>query len=143
MIRKKLQYRLNIIKEYLSRKFGRVNFNAIIGAIFYVLLMIVLVIYGWTAYQRGIENLKRFDEEQVATNELVAENEELKNLYRYYSSIDYKKIYARDNLSLGERNETFYYIEKNESLDIETLPTKTVPRNVSNISLWAKLLFGI
>jgi cell division protein FtsB len=143
MIAKKIKYRINIFKEYCSKKFGGIKFSAIIGAMFYVLLLSVLIVNGATAYRRGVENLQKFDEELEVTNKLIAENEELLNLYRYYSSIDYKKIYARDNLNLGEKGETFYFIEKNEPLDIEKLETKQAPREVSNISLWGKLLFGV
>jgi hypothetical protein len=105
--------------------------------------MTFLVINGVKAYNRGMDNLKKFDEEQAATNVLIAQNEELKNLYRYYSSIDYKKIYARDNLNLGERGETLYVIEKDEELDVERKEPKIEPRIIDNLSLWRKLLFGI
>ena len=143
MLAKKIKYQLARIRDYINPKLARINTGMIFGSLFYVLLISVLVVNGYTAYKRGIENLERFDEEQVATNVLLLENKELQDLYRYYSSIDYKKIYARDNLGLGESSETLYLIEKNEPIEVETIQTKAQPKTSNNLSLWSKLLFGI
>ena len=143
MFLKKIKYQFARIRDYLKPKFAKINAGAIFGGLFYILLVSVLAVNGYTAYNRGIENLQRFDQEQAATNIILQENLNLQNLYRYYSSIDYKKIYARDNLGLAEKDETLYSIERNTPLDVEKIPTKTVPRTVDNLSLWAKLLFGV
>lgn len=143
MLIKKIKYQLARIRDYINPKLAKINTGMIFGGLFYVLLISVLVVNGYTAYNRGVENLQRFDEEQAATNLLLEENAELQNLYRYYNSIDYKKIYARDNLALGEAGETLYVIERNEPLEVETIKTKDDPKTVNNLSLWSKLLFGI
>lgn len=143
MLIKKIKYQLARIRDYINPKLAKINMGMIFGSLFYLLLISVLVVNGYTAYNRGIENLQRFDEEQAATNVLLEENAELQNLYRYYNSIDYKKIYARDNLALGEAGETLYVIERNEPLEVETIKTKDDTKTVNNLSLWSKLLFGI
>src|SRR3972149_8148039 len=119
MIAKKIKYRLRRFQDYFAEKIRRLNLGIVVGSFFYVLLIGVLAINAYNAYTKGIANLQKYDEELVVTNKLIAENDGLRSLYNYYNSIDYKKIYARDNLNLGERGETFYYIEKHEELDIE------------------------
>lgn len=143
MIAKKIQFFLRQIVSYIKAKFAVVNINMFFGAVFYILLVTVLAINGYTAYNRGMDNLQRIHEEQAKTDELQKKNDELRSLYKYYSSIDYKKIYARDNLNMAEKNETLYYIEKHEEVDIEQLTTKIVPKKVDNLILWRKLLFGV
>ena len=143
MFTKKVKYQLARVRDFIKPKFAKINVGMIFGALFYILLMTVLAVNGYTAYQRGIENLQKYDQEQAATNVLLQENSELQDLYRYYNSIDYKMIYARDNLGLAQSGETLYSIEKNQPIDVETINTNTPPRTVNNLSLWSKLLFGV
>jgi len=143
MIAKKIKYRLRRAQDYINAQLGRLNLGIIVGSFFYILLIGVLAINAYNAYTKGISNLQKYDEELIVTNNLIAENDGLRSLYNYYNSIDYKKIYARDNLNLGERDETFYYIERPEELDIDRKVEKKEIRVVSNISLWTKLIFGV
>jgi hypothetical protein len=142
MVVNKLKYRLARIRDYLRPKFGRINLGMIFGAILYVLLITVLAVNAYTAYNRGIDNLKTFGEEEAATSVLIKQNQDLQTLYRYYSSIDYKLIYARDNLNLAQKGETLYLIEKNQPLDVETIQSPVTPVVQNNLLLWSKLLFG-
>jgi cell division protein FtsB len=143
MVQKKLAYTIKRISTHIKSKLELLNLSTVIMLLGYLLLIVVLAVNAYTSYNRGMANLEKLAQEQIKTAKLQNEYDELSNLYQYYSSIDYKKMYARDNLNLAERNETLYYIEKHEAIDIETLPNTTKPKKIDNLLLWRKLIFGV
>jgi len=143
MLLKKIRFVLRQLSQYANQRLSFISLNGILSGAFYVFLIMVLAINGYTAYTRGMENLQRLDEEQARTDALQKEHDELTNLYKYYGSIDYKKIYARDNLNMAERSETLYFIEKHEVIEVEKPIDKNQKITIDNGLLWRKLLFTI
>jgi len=90
-----------------------------------------------------MDDMRQYSNELQITNKIKQENIQLQNLYRYYNSIDYKKMYARDNLSLAPSDETLYYIQRDEPITIDPKTEYVPPTTVDNLTLWRRLLFNV
>ena len=143
MFTNKLKYNLTRIFQRFS--FQRINFGDLFVNIFYLIVIVYLGINIFTTFNKGVEDTKKFQTEQTKLNELQLENDRLTQELKQYDSIEYKRIYARENLNLGERKETLYYVErKQDALDIEKLPEDTIQIDLNdNFYWWKKLILGI
>ena len=143
MIINKIKYSLTRIFNRIS--FERISFTDIFANISYVVIIVVLGINIFTTFNKGLDDTRKFQAEQTKLKVLQDENIRLTQELEKYGSIEYKRIYARENLNLAEKKETLYYVDrKNINLDIEKLPEDTVQINLDdNLFWWKKLILGI
>jgi hypothetical protein len=96
-------------------------------------------------FNKGIDDSKRFQSEEARLEQLKREQEILQKEVEQYGSIEYKKIYARENLNLAEKKETLYYVEReNRILEIERLPEDMMQISLEdNVYWWKKLILGL
>jgi cell division protein FtsB len=141
---------LNKIKYSLTRLINRfsieqINFTDIFVNLFYILVIVYLGINIFTTFNKGIEDARKIQTEQSKLQILKEENSRLTAELEQYGSIEYKKIYARENLNLAERKETLYYVERRtDTQDIEKLPEDTIQIDLEdNFYWWKKLILGI
>jgi hypothetical protein len=142
---KRIQYKLHNLLEFLKRLLNKANFSPtdILAKIFFILLITALSFNVYTAYNKGVANIRGINEEEGRLDNLLTENQKLATLERYYGSLEYKRIYARDKLNLAQPNETLYYVDRPDAATIEQLPQ--TPSKVSfdnNLLWWKKLILG-
>jgi len=147
MLFRKINYRLKRIRVYLEQRLLRINIDwyDLLGTVIIGLVILALGYNVFTAYNNGINNLRRIDEEQQKLDKLEAESEELSQLEKYYQSLDFKRIYAREILNLAEPDETLYYINRPEpEPQIEDIKDyqESIKLN-DNAFWWKKLIFSI
>jgi len=147
MLFRKINYRLKRIRVYLEQRLLRINIDwyDLLGTVIIGLVILALGYNVFTAYNNGINNLRRIDEEQQKLDKLEAESEELSQLEKYYQSLDFKRIYAREILNLAEPDETLYYINRPEPQPkIENIEDYQESVNINdNAFWWKKLIFNI
>ena len=147
MLFRKINYRLKRIRVYLEQRLLRINIDwyDLLGTVIIGLVILALGYNVFTAYNNGINNLRRIDEEQQKLDKLEAESEELSQLEKYYQSLDFKRIYAREILNLAEPDETLYYINRPEpEPQIEDIKDYQEGIKLSdNAFWWKKLIFNI
>lgn len=143
LLYKKISYQISKLTK--NFRLLNVNFSSLIVSAFFIMVMVTLSVNIYNTFTNGIETIDKFRAEQEKLDELQRINAELKDQVEHYASLEYKKIYARDNLNLGEQNETLYYINRpDESLIIEELPEQEVEITFDdNISYWKKLILGL
>jgi len=109
------------------------------------MIILFLGLNIFTTFNKGMEDVRKFQLEQVKLKELKDENARLNQELEKYGSIEYKRIYARENLNLAEKKETLYYIERDSgSKEIEKLPADTIQINLEdNFFWWKRLILGI
>jgi len=143
MFFQKLKYK---VSELLSRiRLNNINFKSLFVNLLYFGAIIYLGSNIFMTFNKGYGDFKRFQTEEARLEQLKIEKAELEKEVEQYGSIEYKKIYARENLNLAEKNETLYYVERpNTALEIEKLPEDTM--NISlqdNVYWWKKLILGL
>lgn len=118
-------------------RLGDINYSAILINIFYFVVILFLGMNIFTTFNKGVEDIKKFQAEQTTLDRLLAENAKLKQEVEQYNSIEYKKIYARENLNLAEKNETLYYIDRPQAVQqIDKLPEDTIQISLDNNAFW-------
>lgn len=142
MLASKLKFRINHI---LARfKLIKIDWSRVFvqGIFFGVIVLLIINIY--ITFDKGVTTLARFEEEQAKLDAIVAENEYLTEQVKEYDSLEYKRMYARENLNLAHDNETIYYVDRPEELpEIEPLEEETMRITFNDpASYWLKLLFG-
>lgn len=122
----------------------RINWGTFLSKLFYFSVIAGLAINIYITFEKGLTTAARFEEEQAKLDSIMQENAQLIEQVKEYDSLEYKRIYARDNLNLGHANETLYYIDRPEELpEVEPLPEETMRISFSEKeSYWASLLFG-
>jgi cell division protein FtsB len=122
----------------------RINWGTFLSKLFYFTVIAGLAINIYITFEKGLTTAARFEEEQAKLDSIMQENSQLIEQVREYDSLEYKRIYARDNLNLGHANETLYYIDRPEELpEVEPLLEETMRISFSEKeSYWAGLLFG-
>ena len=142
MFFQKLKYKIRTINS----KFTALNINwwNIFGRLILLLIIIGLSANIYSTFQKGYTTAERFQVEQEKLELIKKENDELKDQVKEYASIEYKRIYARDNLNLAHPNETIYLIDRPIELpEIEKLPEDTIRIKFEDKAIyWTKLLFG-
>jgi cell division protein FtsB len=143
MLINKIKYILTNLLQKFSLE--RINFSGIFVILFYLIVIVYLGINIFTTFNKGMEDERKFRLEQTRLEELKLENTRLNNELSRYDSIEYKRIYARENLNLAEKNETLYYIERKSPIqEIEVLPEDTVQIDLeNNFFWWKKLILGL
>ncbi len=143
MFFQKLKYKIRNINSKFNSL--HINWLAIFSKGLLLLIIVALSAEIYTTFEKGFITANRFTEEQEKLEVIKKENEELKDQVKEYASIEYKRIYARDNLNLAHPNETIYLIDRPLELpEIEKLPEETMRVNFDNkVQYWTKLLFGI
>jgi len=139
----KLKYKLARIFNKFS--LDKLNFSDIFVNLFYFIVIIFLGLNIFTTFNKGMEDLRKFQAEQTKLKGLQEENVRLQKELERYGSIEYKRIYARENLNLAEKQETLYYVERQKDYqEIEKLPEDTIQINFDdNFFWWKKLILGI
>lgn len=119
-----------------------INFGSLFATFVFLAIIVLLSIKIFEAFTHGVDTISKFNEERVKLEQLQQINAELKSQVEHYASLEYKKMYARENLNLGDKNENLYYIDRpDESLVIEELPEREVEITLAdNISFWKKLI---
>ena len=143
----KLNYRLKRFRVFIEHRFSRINIDwtDLLGKVVIFLIIIALGYNVFTAYNNGVTNLRRIEEEEQKLNKLLAEAEQLSAQVKYYESLDFKRIYAREILNLAEPDETLYYINRPEpEPQIEDIKDyqESIKLN-DNAFWWKKLIFSI
>jgi cell division protein FtsB len=140
---KKIAYKL---KQLFPRfKTWSFNWGSIFWSLFFTFLIIVLSMNIYNAYTKGVDTINSFQQDQQKLEDLKAENQQLQTQVQEYESIEYKKMYARDNLDLADKDETLYYVNRPQPTpQIEGLPQPTMSVSLSNnLAVWGKLILGL
>lgn|SRR3990167_3284250 len=147
MFLRKISYRFKRVRVFLEQRLLRINIDwyDLLGTLIIGMVILALGYNVFTAYNNGINNLRRIDEEQEKLDKLLAESEELSQLEKYYQSLDFKRIYAREILNLAEPDESLYYINRPEPQPkIENIEDYQESVNINdNAFWWKKLIFNI
>lgn len=141
MFTAKLRFKL---QHLIARiKVNRIDWSKILTDIFFVGVIIALSINIYITFDKGLSTATRFEEEEAKLEVIEAENEVLLEQVKEYESLEYKRIYARDNLNLGHDNETIYFIDREEELpEIELLEEDKFRISFKDKeAYWAELLF--
>jgi len=135
MFFQKVKYKIS--EMFGGLRLGDINYSAILINIFYFVVILFLGMNIFTTFNKGVEDIKKFQAEQTTLDRLLAENAKLKQEVEQYNSIEYKKIYARENLNLAEKNETLYYIDRPQAVQqIDKLPEDTIQISLDNNAFW-------
>jgi cell division protein FtsB len=99
----------------------------------------------YTAFNKGVDTITKFQQEEQKLAALIVENNDLQKQEGQYNSLEYKRIYARENLNLADKNETLYYIDRKKApQQIEQLPEDVMQITLQdNVTWWEKLILGI
>lgn len=137
--------KLKISRIILKIKSIKIDWNKLFVRLILFLIIIILSSNIYITFENGFITAKRFEEEQEKLLAIKKENLELIELVKEYDSLEYKRIYARENLNLAHSNETIYYIDRPKELpEIEPLEEEIMKIDFSeNKEYWFKLLFGI
>ncbi len=139
----KIQYKFSNLLNKLRVKTP--NWNKVFGVVISCAVILGLGINILNSFNKGMDTVSKFHEEEQKLQALQNENKNLQNLVRDYESIDYQKIYARENLNLGEKGEKLYYIDRPVDLtNIEELPKEQMAITFQdNFAYWKKLILGL
>lgn len=143
MFGKKLAYKLE--KFFKIFHLPKINLGSMFISFVFLAFIVIMSVNIYNTFTNGVETIESFREEQTKLDALIEVNEDLKNQVEHYSSLEYKKIYARENLNLGDTNERLYYVDRpDENLIIEELPQQEVQITFKdNISYWKKLILNL
>ena len=137
-----------LIQKFNKLKFRVLSqFNYTKEGILVRLILILLILFFmnniYTAYTKGVENKNLIEQEELKLAELRSEAEELKYLERYYSSVEFQRIYARESQNLAEPGETLYYVNRPEELIIDYYEETDDPITLNeHAKWWSKLILG-
>lgn len=135
MFFQKVKYKISKILGGLRIK--DINYSSILVNLLYFSVIFFLGVNIFTTFNKGVEDIKKFQAEQTTLDRLLEENKKLKEEVEQYNSIEYKKIYARENLNLAEKNETLYYIDRPKAVqEIDKLPEDTIQISLDNNAFW-------
>jgi len=143
MIIQKLKYKISSFFSKINLK--KINFKSFFINLFYFVTIIYLGSNVLMIFNKGVEDQRRFETEKARLEQLKLEKAALEIEVAEYGSIEYKKIYARENLNLAERNETLYFVDRpNNALEVEKLPEDTMSISLQdNVYWWKKLILGL
>lgn len=143
MIIQKLKYKISSFISKINLK--KINFKSFFINLFYFVAIIYLGSNVLMIFNKGVEDQRRFETEKARLEQLKLEKAALEIEVAEYGSIEYKKIYARENLNLAERNETLYFVDRpNNALEVEKLPEDTMSISLQdNVYWWKKLILGL
>jgi len=143
IIFKKLLYKI----QKLLAKFPDFKFDW--GRLFLVIFFTAVVFWLgsniYTAYNKGVDTIAKLETERTKLDNLRVQNAKLKEDLNHYESLEYKKIYARENLNMADKNEWLYYVDRPKPIEIiEGLPEQKVQITmVDSFSYWKKLILGL
>lgn len=142
MFIQKLKYKISGFFSKINLK--NINFKSLLINLFYFTAIIYLGSNILMTFNKGVEDQRRFEAEKTRLEQLQLEKTALEKEVTQYGSIEYKKIYARENLNLAEKNETLYFVDRpNTALEVEKLPEDTMSISLQdNVYWWKKLILG-
>jgi cell division protein FtsB len=109
-------------------------------------LLFVIFVLGYNiymSYNKGLDNLARVGDEQVQLDNLVKEQQRLRELEKYYSSAEFGLAYARDSWNLAEPGAQLYMINRDQVQQVENVKAEVKPIPLADNSLWwSKLILG-
>lgn len=143
MFIQKLKYKISGFFSKINLK--NINFKSFLINLFYFAAIIYLGSNILMTFNKGVEDQRRFETEKTRLEQLQLEKTVLEKEVAQYGSIEYKKIYARENLNLAEKNETLYFVDRpNAALEVEKLPEDTMSISLQdNVYWWKKLILGL
>lgn len=143
LLRKKIAYQFKkLFARFPKLQFSWGKFGSVLLQLTVIIALVANIIATFT---KGVETQTALADEQKRLEALEIENKTLLNEVEHFASIEYKKIYARDNLNLAEKNESLYYVDRPEyDMEIEGLPEKKIEITFKdNLAYWGKLLLGL
>ncbi len=109
-------------------------------------LLFVIFVLGYNiymSYNKGLDNVARINDEQDQLNNLIQEQQRLKELEKYYSSAEFGLAYARDSWNLAEPGAQLYMINRDQQQEVENVKGEVKPIPLTDNSLWwSKLILG-
>jgi cell division protein FtsB len=143
----KITYKLKHFLSRIAGKFRLREFSLNSIFIWFVCtgILFVLGFNIYTAFNKGVDTITKFQQEEQKLAALIVENNDLQKQESQYNSLEYKRIYARENLNLADKNETLYYIDRKKApQQIEQLPEDVMQITLdNNVQWWEKLILGI
>lgn len=102
-------------------------------------MLVILSVNLIRAISDANKNYQVYLAEKESLSLMQQENLKLQNELQYYQSYEYKKLYARDNLRLGEPGETLYKIVGDQTT--YNVPEKQLDLfNDNNLQWWMLLV---
>ena len=141
MIIRRIKYLFTQIVNRFSRKAGnlKINWGYMIFSIFCVISILLLGVNIFRIIQKGYQRYEIIQEEKTRLEALIEKNKALEEDLKYYSSMEYVDVKAREELNLVFPDQRLVYIEKDfqfeESENDEKIEMKPHWR------LWYDLLF--
>lgn len=144
MLLKKIQYRYKLISQRLRIIISKFNITAS------NLLFIVLSGFGIfllsgnliRIIRKGYERYEIIQEERARNEELLRKKMQLEEDLKYYSSIEYIDIKAREDLNMVFPDQKLVYIDDSEYIDYQLEADVEEEKEMKpNWRLWYNLLF--
>jgi cell division protein FtsB len=115
--------------------------DVIISVVFLLIILIILGTNLWRKIEDGRRDYAVYVEEQAALDKLRSENALLKAELNYYSSIEYKLLYARDSLNKVRSGEKLYELSNDVIIyNYAPEPVKLYSK-LEPLEVWRRLLF--
>ena len=143
MFIQKLKYKISGLLTKINLR--NINFKYLLLNLLYLGAVIYLGSNILMTFNKGYDDIRRFQAEEARLEQLKAEQSTLQKEVEQYGSIEYKKIYARENLNLAEKNETLYFVDRpSTAIAVEKLPEDTMSISLQdNVYWWKKLILGL
>lgn len=123
------------------RKFN-LSWTRVLESIVVAGVVLLLGYNIYTAYNKGVTNATVIAQEQEKVQELEAESAKLSDLEKYYSSVEFRRNYARDAWNLAEPGAELFEIKRQDQVQIEQVQSKDPIVLTDNIYWWKKLILG-
>ena len=109
-------------------------------------LLFIIIVLGYNiyiSYNKGTDNLARIDDEKAQLDKLIAEQQQLKELEKYYGSAEFGLAYARDSWNLAEPGAQLYLVNRSEDQPVENVKNEQKPIPLEDNQMWwSKLILG-
>lgn len=134
------------LRYFWDQNRPRIDFKIRFDLIISVLLLLALLAILGSSLVRKIEESSRnygvYLAEQAALETLKAENSKLKSELDYYSSMEYKLLFARDSLNKARPGEKIYEVAGEVELhSVQGMQTSLYPQ-LELERIWQSLLFA-
>lgn len=121
LLLRKIKYKLSKTTQGSLRFLSTFEVNwGYLGFVFVCTISIILLGVNISRIVRkGYERYEIIQEEKRRLDKLAERNQELKKDLKYYSSVEFVDIKAREELNMAFPNQRLIYIEEEESVDIK------------------------
>lgn len=105
-------------------------------------LIAILLLGSIYSSINDISKYKILENEKQILSELESQNYDLQKTRNYYKSSFYRRLYARESLSLAKENQDIFYIDRSSETSIERPEENIDPIDLQNVRFWwFKLIF--